>query len=277
MEPNQEHSLFFAGSDDEDMGDVTRSPKPKDTDLGEGSSSGSATRPRSPAQQPLFFEDSDSDAEMSYRLKQPALVMDTDGDDELVLDMDIPEVVEIPRASSVSSVSSGMESSHNSPPPPRPSIEEPAPKRRRLSLPEPPPDQTFDSMYLGYFLVDNAWSTVKGTGYIKAGEEILIQRDDVSKPPPPPPKKATKDKRNGGKKQLTIANMLKPAPTKTTKKKQDSVVRITNSRGFGKFQRRIYRTPIPTFATEFGRLPQDVASWVSRLLDLGKYSYILNS
>ncbi|KAH9910501.1 SNF2 family N-terminal domain-containing protein, partial [Epithele typhae] len=34
-------------------------------------------------------------------------------------------------------------------------------------------------------------------------------------------------------------------------KKQDTVVRITNSRGF-----------------EFGRLPQDVASWVSRLLDL---------
>ncbi|KAI0756307.1 SNF2 family N-terminal domain-containing protein [Daedaleopsis nitida] len=48
--------------------------------------------------------------------------------------------------------------------------------------------------------------------------------------------------------------MLKPAPSKpTSKKKQDTVVRITNSRGF-----------------EFGRLPQDVASWVSRLLDLGR-------
>ncbi|KAI0360987.1 hypothetical protein OH77DRAFT_1492142 [Trametes cingulata] len=46
--------------------------------------------------------------------------------------------------------------------------------------------------------------------------------------------------------------MLKPtAPPKPSKKKQDSVVRLTNSRGF-----------------EFGRLPQDVASWVSRLLDL---------
>ncbi|KAI0363760.1 hypothetical protein BV20DRAFT_957615 [Pilatotrama ljubarskyi] len=46
--------------------------------------------------------------------------------------------------------------------------------------------------------------------------------------------------------------MLKPAaPPKPSKKKQDSVVRLTNSRGF-----------------EFGRLPQDVASWVSKLLDL---------
>ncbi|OSD03366.1 hypothetical protein PYCCODRAFT_1366011 [Trametes coccinea BRFM310] len=45
--------------------------------------------------------------------------------------------------------------------------------------------------------------------------------------------------------------MLRPPPPKPSKKKQDSVVRLTNLRGF-----------------EFGRLPQDVASWVSRLLDL---------
>ncbi|EJF67216.1 hypothetical protein DICSQDRAFT_45634 [Dichomitus squalens LYAD-421 SS1] len=49
--------------------------------------------------------------------------------------------------------------------------------------------------------------------------------------------------------------MFKPAPAKpTAKKKQNSVVRITNTRGF-----------------EFGRLPQEVASWVSRLLDLGNF------
>ncbi|KAI1793150.1 SNF2 family N-terminal domain-containing protein [Ganoderma leucocontextum] len=47
--------------------------------------------------------------------------------------------------------------------------------------------------------------------------------------------------------------MFKPAPAKpAVKKKQDSVVRITNTRSF-----------------EFGRLPQEMASWVSRLLDLG--------
>ncbi|KAI0640000.1 SNF2 family N-terminal domain-containing protein [Trametes polyzona] len=45
--------------------------------------------------------------------------------------------------------------------------------------------------------------------------------------------------------------MLKPAPPNPAKKKQDSVVILTNTRGF-----------------EFGRLPQEVASWVSRLLDL---------
>ncbi|KAH9837360.1 SNF2 family N-terminal domain-containing protein [Rhodofomes roseus] len=45
--------------------------------------------------------------------------------------------------------------------------------------------------------------------------------------------------------------MLKPQPAKPSKKKKDLVVRLTNARGF-----------------EFGRLPQDVASWVSKLLDL---------
>ncbi|KZT08557.1 uncharacterized protein LAESUDRAFT_648872 [Laetiporus sulphureus 93-53] len=46
--------------------------------------------------------------------------------------------------------------------------------------------------------------------------------------------------------------MLKPQSAKPAKKKQDCVVRLTNQRGF-----------------EFGRLPQDVASWVAKLLDLG--------
>ncbi|KAI0347968.1 hypothetical protein BDW22DRAFT_1319252 [Trametopsis cervina] len=47
--------------------------------------------------------------------------------------------------------------------------------------------------------------------------------------------------------------MFKPAPMKFTKKKQDLIVRLTNKGGFA----------------EFGRLPQEVATWVSRLLDLG--------
>ncbi|KAI0828919.1 SNF2 family N-terminal domain-containing protein [Trametes gibbosa] len=97
--------------------------------------------------------------------------------------------------------------------------------------------------------IDRAWSTVKGSGYIKSGEEIRIEREDIAKPPPPPIKKGAKGK--DGKKQLTIASMLKPAPTKPSRKKQDSIVILTNARGF-----------------EFGRLPQDVASWVSKLLDL---------
>ena len=90
-----------------------------------------------------------------------------------------------------------------------------------------------DSMYLGSFIVQKACSTVKGTGYIKPGEEIRIEREEDDKPPPPT-KKPVKDKGKSGKKQLTIANMLRPAPAKPAKKKQDSVVRITNSRGFGK-------------------------------------------
>lgn len=44
-------------------------------------------------------------------------------------------------------------------------------------------------------------------------------------------KKETKTK--GGKKQLSIATMFKPPPTRIVKKKQEAIVRITNSSGFG--------------------------------------------
>ncbi|PBK76887.1 hypothetical protein ARMSODRAFT_874937 [Armillaria solidipes] len=46
--------------------------------------------------------------------------------------------------------------------------------------------------------------------------------------------------------------MFKPQPGQLSKRKADSIVRLLNSRGF-----------------EFGRLPQDISSWVAKLLDLG--------
>ena len=36
-----------------------------------------------------------------------------------------------------------------------------------------------DSYYLGSICVDNAWSTVRGTGYIKNGDQILVKRDPL--------------------------------------------------------------------------------------------------
>ncbi|KAI0334349.1 hypothetical protein GY45DRAFT_1318351 [Cubamyces sp. BRFM 1775] len=247
-----EKSCFFAGSDDEEMGEQAPSPHSPQASASQLAPL-DATQSRLPTQKPLFFADSDDDEPSNYAPATIPELPDTAEESELDLDVEMPEFVDVPRASSVSSTSSGLndhrDSSPHSPPPLLKHEERPQ-KRRRTSPAAQPVASVAESMYLGSFLVDRAWSTVKGTGYIKPGEEILIEREEPDKPPPPPAKKPVKDK--GGKKQLTIASMFKPAPPKPSRKKQDSVVRLTNSRGF-----------------EFGRLPQDVASWVSRLLDLG--------
>ena len=236
MADPQERPLFFAGSDDEDMDDVQ--PAVPETTATAQRSSSNATQAHSSTQKPLFFVDSDEEESTKYRTRQSTSMDGVEDDEALQLDVDLPDIVDVPRAPSVSSLSSGQGSSRDSsPPPPRQSVDEPPPKRRKLS-PAPPSafDHALEPIYLGCFLVDNAWSTVKGTGYIKQGEEIRIERDEPDKPPAPIPKKPAKDKGNGGKKQLTIASMLRPVPVKPTKKKQDSVVRITNNRGFGESQ-----------------------------------------
>ncbi|EGN93185.1 hypothetical protein SERLA73DRAFT_172337 [Serpula lacrymans var. lacrymans S7.3] len=136
-------------------------------------------------------------------------------------------------------------------------------KKRRLSppsspVPAPIPVVSFECAYIGSFLVGNAWSTVKGKGYVKSGDKIRIERDEPDdgsssrSNPGKGNKKEIQIKGKGKKKQISISTMFKSQPPNFLKKKVDTVVRLTNSRGF-----------------EFGRLPQDVASWVSKLLDLG--------
>ena len=75
---------------------------------------------------------------------------------------------------------------------------------------------------------------------LQSGDEIRIERDLASDQnssskteKKAPGKKDAKSK--GGKKQLSIATMLKPAPPKPAinKKKQDIIVRLTTMRGFG--------------------------------------------
>lgn len=131
-------------------------------------------------------------------------------------------------------------------------LEGPPAKKRRLS-----PVQTasqvpcFCPIYLGDVFVENAWSTASGKGYVKPGESVIIQRDGPnSMPTSSKTQKSTKG--ISGKKQATITSMMKPQTTKIAKKKVDTVVRISNQRGF-----------------EFARLPTEVASWISRLLDFG--------
>ena len=65
-------------------------------------------------------------------------------------------------------------------------------------------------------------------------------------------------------------NMIKKPVISFAKKKQDTVVRLTNKGGFGTLPILQLANFPCSRSTEFGRLPQDVASWVSKLLDLGK-------
>lgn len=129
-------------------------------------------------------------------------------------------------------------------------------KKRRLS----PQDthittNSFPPTYLGEVLITNAWSNVSGKGYVKPNESIQIQRDEVAAPKPGPSKqaKSVNKKTGDGKKQLSLATMLKAQPTNNFKKKKvDTIVRLVNSRGF-----------------EFGRLPTECSWWISKLLELG--------
>ncbi|KAG1813188.1 SNF2 family N-terminal domain-containing protein [Suillus subaureus] len=252
--------LFFAGSDDEDD---DANPTTAQIGVLVQPASHQLAPPSGPACSPhekrLFFADSDDEDIPRFQTPRPIAI-----DSEFVMDgndsesdLEIPSFEEVPRASSISSMSSGP-SLRSSSPAPDPSGEEPPVKKRRLSPSSKVQARTgqasFNHLaYLGSFLVGNAWSTVRGKGYIKPGDTIRIERDDDFKFGLPVSgkgkKKALPD--NGKKKQLTLGAMLKSQPPKMTKK-ADTVVRLTNDRGF-----------------EFGRLPQHVSSWVSRLLDFG--------
>ncbi|KAG2350922.1 hypothetical protein BDR05DRAFT_955063 [Suillus weaverae] len=250
--------LFFAGTDDED--DDVNSTRAQIGVSVQPPSHQLAPPSGSPHEKRLFFADSDDEDIPRFQTPRPIainseLVMNGDDGES---DLEIPSFEELPRASSVSSISSGPNSLRSSSPALGPSGEEPPVKKRRLSPPSKVQARTGKASsdhptYLGSFLVGNAWSTVRGKGYIKPGDTIRIERDDPDDFKSGLPisgkgkKKALPD--NGKKKQLTLGAMLKSQPPKTTKK-ADTVVRLTNDRGF-----------------EFGRLPQHVSSWISRLLD----------
>lgn len=87
-----------------------------------------------------------------------------------------------------------------------------------------------DYRYVGAFGV-GAWATRSGTGLIKMGEAIKIERTKIKAP--------TKIGRGGKATQTNAARM-----------RGDVIVRFTNSRG-----------------EEVGRLPKETANWVSTLMD----------
>lgn len=123
-------------------------------------------------------------------------------------------------------------------------------KRRKLS----PSDFEFTSAFLGSIVIANAWSTVKGKGYIKNGDPILVEWDKLKQEKLP--KKNEKKPLQKKGKQLTITALMRPKQENFKKKKQNDIVRLTNKGGF-----------------EIARLPQNVANWVARLLEAGVITF----
>lgn len=142
-------------------------------------------------------------------------------------------------------------------------------KRRKLS---PPSDSDFSSAFLGSIVVANAWSTVKGKGYIKNGDAIFVEWDRL-KQEDELPRKADKKKLPQKKgKQLTITALMKPRQDNFKKKRQNDIVRLTNRGGFGELlQRAIIHLCLLMARREVARLPQNVANWVARLLETGAF------
>ena len=103
-------------------------------------------------------------------------------------------------------------------------------KRRKLS---PLPDLDFKSAFLGSIIVANAWSTVKGKGYVKNGDPIFVEWDRLKQEDPPPRKRDKKKSLQKKSKQLTITALMKPRQDNFKKKKQNDIVRLTNRGGFG--------------------------------------------
>lgn len=236
--------LFFADSDEEDDAKSTTVTVPSQIGVSVQPASHQLAPPSGPPYSPqekrLFFADSDDEDIPRFQTPRPIAI-----NSELIMngndsesDLEIPSFEEVPRASSVSSMSSGP-SLRSSSPVPGPSREEPPVKKRRLSPLSKVQVRTGPSghsAYLGSFLVGNAWSTVRGKGYIKPGDTIHIERDDPDDFKSGLPVSGKGKKKalpvNGKKKQLTLGAMLKSQPPKTTKK-ADTVVRLTNDRGFG--------------------------------------------
>ena len=102
-------------------------------------------------------------------------------------------------------------------------------KRRKLS---PPSDSDFTSAFLGSLLIANAWSTVKGKGYIKNGDPIFVEWDKL-KQEDELPRKGDKKKSQKKVKQQKITALIKPRPDNFKKKQQNDIVRLTNGGGFG--------------------------------------------
>jgi DNA repair protein RAD5 len=187
----------------------------------------------------LFFADSD-DEDLKDLVLEPVQAPPPISGDEDLSDVNVDTDFDDrkPPSSAASNMSSVPASPRSSPAPVNDAVKSPV-KKPRLSSPGRSRTQTFTSAYIGTFIVGNAWSTAKGRGYVKPGDEIKVERDEVmrkvSKSAPAKGTKAKKTdtpfRKNGV--QLSLATMMKAPPPKASKKAVDSVVRLINMRGFG--------------------------------------------
>ncbi|KAI5835930.1 hypothetical protein K523DRAFT_367986 [Schizophyllum commune Tattone D] len=239
MIPPEPSGQFFAESDDdEDEIMEVEAPKPPSSPLSSHS-------------EPLFLDGGDEDEEeqpVAGPSKAPeSLKRRQTPDDFDILDVEGLVGKNQPEADSALSSEKPVASSSKHPPPSQ-SSERPS-KRVRRATSEPNGASTVDGpMYLGEFIVPNAWSTSSGK-CAAINEEVSIFREDLEAPAPA--KGVAKGKKKeDGKKQMSVAAMFKGQPAKPNKKKVDSIVRIANKRG-----------------SKFARLPQEYATWMARLLD----------
>ncbi|KAG6851386.1 hypothetical protein H0H93_005784 [Arthromyces matolae] len=236
--------LFFAGSDD----DVVDAPMEEPH-----TPAATTPEPSSPPDTSLFLPDSDTENIPESISGSPPSKRKLELPEDVGDEFHLPSPTPHERASSVQSLLV-PEKVKSTSPAPRPSVknDQRPPKKPRLSSRQTP--SHFTPTYLGEILVPNAWSNVSGKGYISLNEPVKVHRDEQYVPQTGPSKSnGTQAKTGGTKKQISLKAMLKPQPSKAKKKvKGDTIVRLLNIKG-----------------TEFGRLPSDVSSWVSTLLDLG--------
>lgn len=166
-----EQSLFFTGSDIENDDDLEYITPPQPVHRSESA-------PPQPEPQPpvssLFFADSEDEGGPTQDEGMSPIESVRDSSVDAVVGIDTMDIdVQTPEAVSggASSVSSA-----STPPPPAASsrassvepeaTDVPQRKKRKLS-PEAGDSDAFVSAYLGSFLVANAWSTVRGQGFVK--------------------------------------------------------------------------------------------------------------
>jgi len=219
--------LFFAGSDDDDVDAPMEPPQSPSATI--------STRGSSPPTD-LFLPGSDDEAaipESPMPLKRKILILDEE--DSIVFPFDIG-------ATSVHT----LDDVPIKPLSPVPQTKDPTPKsntrakKRRLSPPRTTSaSDDFPPTYLGEVLVPNAWSNVSGKGYVACNDPIRVYRDNENENGNSGSSKtaAVKGKKGAGQKQLSLSAMLKPQPSKPNnkKKKEDTIVRLLNSHGTGRF------------------------------------------
>ncbi|KAG7099770.1 hypothetical protein E1B28_001582 [Marasmius oreades] len=240
--------LFFADSDEDEDVKMNGPPSPISDQIEDAK---------------LFLHDSDDEGLEFERdiLSKPLKRMKSE--DNLKTDDEMLGIENLPHPSSpCSSISEHISISSEGDEEKAEVIKPPPAKKRRI-FPTPPPtappastDDVKFPAFIGEFLVVNAWSTVSGKGYVKRNDIVRIARDDddsnASSKSGKEKNGANGKKKSDGKKQMSLTSMLKSKPANFKKKKADTIVRLVNQKGF-----------------EFGRLPQEVSWWASKLLDLG--------